>query len=42
MTDYMVRFYGCRRINSVLSNLPPAVYEQKVAKREAIAVSENT
>lgn len=40
ITDYIVGFYNCRRINSALGNLSPAVYERKMAAREPIAVSE--
>lgn len=42
ITDYIVGFYNCKRINSVLGNLPPAVYERKMAVREPIVVSEIT
>lgn len=42
ITDYIVGFYNCRRINSALGNLPPAAYERKMAVREPIAVSEIT
>lgn len=39
VTDYFVGFYNCKRLNSVLGNLPPAVYERKMAKPEPIVVS---
>ena len=39
ITDYIVGFYNCKRINSVLGNLPPTVYERKMAAREPIVVS---
>jgi hypothetical protein len=39
MTNYIVGFYNCKRINSALGNLPPSVYEQKMAEREPIVVS---
>lgn len=39
ITDYIVGFYNSRRIHSALGNLPPAVYERKMAVREPIAVS---
>lgn len=42
ITDYIVGFYNCKRINSALGNLPPAVYERKMATREPIVVSEIT
>jgi putative transposase len=42
ITDYIVGSYSCKRINSALGNLPPAVYERKMAEREPIVVSENT
>ena len=42
ITDYIVGFYNRKRINSVLDNLPPSVYEQKMAEREPIVVSETT
>jgi len=42
ITDYIVGFYNCTRINSVLGNLPPAVYERKMAAHEPIVVSEFT
>jgi putative transposase len=42
ITDYIVGFYNCKRINSALDNLPPAGYERKMAEREPIVVSEIT
>src|SRR5476651_2800122 len=42
ITDYIVGFYNCKRINSALGNLPPSVYEQKMAERAPIGVSEIT
>lgn len=42
ITDYIVGFYNCKRINSVLGNLPPSVYERNMAVREPIVVSEIT
>ena len=42
ITDYIVGFYNCKRINSALANLSPAVYERKMAAREPIVVSEIT
>lgn len=41
VTDYIVRFYNCKRINSALGNLSPAVYERKMAA-QPIVVSEIT
>lgn len=41
VTDYIVRFYNCKRINSALGNLSPAVYERKMAA-QSIVVSEIT
>ena len=31
IADYIVSFYNCKRLNSVLGNLPPTVYERKMA-----------
>lgn len=42
ITDYIVGFYNCTRINSTLGSLPPAVYERKMAVSEPIVVSEIT
>ena len=42
ITDYIVGFYNCKRINSALGNLPPSVYERKMALQKPIAVSEVT
>ena len=42
ITDYIVGFYNCTRINSALGNLPPAVYEREMAVSEPIVVSEFT
>ena len=42
ITDDIVGFYNCKRINSALGNLPPSVYEQKMAARAPIVVSEIT
>jgi putative transposase len=42
ITDYIVGFYNCKRINSALGNLPPTVYERKMAASEPIVVSEIT
>jgi putative transposase len=42
ITDYIVGFYNCNRINSALGNLAPAVYERKMAAHEPIVVSEIT
>jgi putative transposase len=40
--DYIVGFYNCKRINSALGNLPPTVYERKMAVSQPIVVSEIT
>ena len=42
VTAYIVGFYNSERINSVLGNLPPAVFERNMAAKEPIAVSEIT
>lgn len=42
ITDYIVGFYNCKRINSASGNLSPAVYERKMAAREPIVVPEIT
>jgi putative transposase len=42
ITDYIVGFYNCKRINSALGNLSPTVYERKMAAGEPIVVSEIT
>ncbi|MDB5916351.1 MAG: uncharacterized protein JWR40_585 [Massilia sp.] len=42
ITDYIVGFYNCKRINSALGNLSPAAYERKMAAHEPIVVSEIT
>jgi len=42
ITDYIVGFYNCKRINLALGNLSPSVYERKMAAREPIVVSEIT
>ena len=42
VADYIVNFYNCVRLNSVLGNLPPTVYERKMAAQDPIVVSEIT
>lgn len=42
IADYIVSFYNNVRLHSALGNLPPSVYEQKMAEKELISVSENT
>lgn len=42
VTAYIVGFYNSERINSVLGNLSPAVFERNMAAKEPIAVSEIT
>ena len=39
ITAYIVGFYNCERLNSVLGNLPPSVYERKMAAKKPIVVS---
>jgi putative transposase len=41
ITDDVVGLYNCKRINSTLDNLPPAVYERKMAA-QPVVVSEST
>ena len=36
---YIVEFYNSHRLHSVLGNLPPSVYERKMAAKEPIDVS---
>jgi transposase InsO family protein len=36
ITDYIVGFYNCKRINSALGNLSPAVYERKMAAQPIV------
>ncbi len=42
ITDYIVCFYNCKRINSALGNLSPSVYEREMAASEPVVVSEIT
>ena len=42
VADYIVNFYNCVRLNSALGNLPPTVYERKMATQDPIVVSEIT
>ena len=42
VVSYIVGFYNSERLNSVLGNLPPAVFERQMAAKQPIAVSENT
>lgn len=42
IADYIAGFYNCERLNSALGNLPPTVYERKMAAHEPIDVSEIT
>jgi transposase InsO family protein len=39
---YIVGFYNCERLHSVLGNLPPTVYERNMAAKKPIEVSEIT
>ena len=40
--SYIVGFYNSERLNSVLGNLPPSVYERNMAAKKPILVSEFT
>ncbi len=40
IVSYIVGFYNSERLNSVLGNLPPAVFERNMAEKRPIAVSE--
>ena len=42
ITAYIVGFYKCNRIHSVLGNLPPSVFERNKAAKKPIVVSEIT
>jgi len=42
VAKYIAGFDNCERLHSVLSNLPPSVYERKMAEKELIVVSEIT
>ena len=42
ITAYIVGFYNCSRINSVLGNLSPSVFERNKAAKKPIVVSEIT
>ena len=42
VANYIAGFYNCERLHSVLGNLPPSVYECKMAEKELIDVSEIT
>ena len=42
ITDYIVGFYNCVRLHSTLGNVPPIIYESKIAAKELIEVSEIT
>lgn len=42
VTDYIVGFYNCSRLHSVLGNLPPSVFERNMAAKKPIGVSELT
>ena len=42
VANYIAGFYNCQRLHSVLSNLPPSVYERTMAEKEPIVVSEIT
>lgn len=42
IADYIVGFYNSERLHSVLGNVPPVVYERKMAAEKPIVVSEIT
>jgi putative transposase len=42
VTAYIVGFYNCERLHSVLGNLPPTVFEREMAAKKPIVVSEFT
>jgi hypothetical protein len=42
VTEYIVGFYNCVRLHSARGNLPPIIYEQEMAAKKPILVSENT
>ena len=40
--DYIVNFYNCTRLRSVLGNVPPVAFERNMAAKQPIGVSEFT
>ncbi len=42
IADYIVAFYNSERLHSVLGNLPPTVYERRMAVEKPIVVSDIT
>jgi transposase InsO family protein len=42
VADYMVAFYRNARLHSTLGKLPPNLYEQQMAEKKFILVSEIT
>lgn len=42
ITEYIVGFYNCVRLHSARGYLPPTTYEQEMAAKPPIWVSENT
>ena len=42
ITDYIVGFYNCTRLHSVLGNLSPSAFEQNMTAKKPIVVSEFT
>lgn len=42
ITEYIVGFYNCVRLHSARGYLPPTIYEQEMAAKNPIGVSENT
>jgi putative transposase len=42
IANYIIGIYNSKRLHSVLGNLPPFVYERKMAETKPIDVSEIT
>ena len=42
VTAYIVGFYNCARLHSILGNLPPSIFERNMAAKKPIVVSEIT
>jgi hypothetical protein len=42
VVDYIIGFYNCTRLHSVLGNLSPSVFERNISVNKPIAVSECT
>lgn len=39
VANYIAGFYNCERLHNVLGNLPPSVYERKMAGEKPFVVS---